>query len=169
MSDLTRSYPTQQRVRELFEYSIPHQGLVWKVSRSKAKAGSLAGAEDKDGYLVIGLDGQRYKAHRLVFLFHYGRVPAGQLDHVDCNKKNNLIENLREADGSQNRCNVRLQRVNSTGFKGVNYNKRARKYRAIIKARGMTRFLGYFDDPREAHAAYCSAAVEMHGEFARLS
>lgn len=160
---------TADRARELLEYSVQHRGLIWRVTRSKAKAGSLAGRPDKDGYLIIGIDGKRYKAHRVVYLMHHGAFPDGDVDHIDCDKQNNLIENLRVADASQNRCNVRLQVVNSTGFKGVHFNKNARRYRSIIKFKGETRFLGYFDNPEDAHAAYTEAANDMHGEFARAA
>jgi len=160
---------TAERAHELLEYSVQHRGLVWRVTRAKAKAGALAGRPDKDGYLIIGIDGRRYKAHRVVYLMHNGEFPHGDVDHIDCDKQNNLIGNLRVADPSQNRCNVRRQVINSTGFKGVHFNKRAGKYRSIIKFKGETRFLGYFDQPEDAHAAYTMAANDMHGEFARVA
>lgn len=160
---------TCERAHELLEYSIPHRGLIWRVTRAKAKKGELAGRPDKDGYLIIGIDGKRYKAHRVVYLMHFGAFPDENIDHIDCDKKNNLIENLRIADASQNRCNVRLQVVNSTGFKGVHFNKNAGKFRSIIKFKGESRFLGYFDSAEDAHSAYTKAANDLHGEYARVA
>lgn len=160
---------TQARALELFEYSSVDRGLLWRVTRSKAKAGHLAGSVDKDGYLIVGIDGYRYKVHRVVYLMFHGILPDSPIDHADCEKMNNLIGNLRPADHSQNRCNVKLQRVNSTGFKGVHFNKNAKKFRSIIKARGATRFLGYFDTAEQAYEAYKAAAAEMHGQYARVA
>ncbi len=66
---------TQQRALELFEYSPAHRGILWRVTRAKAKAGCLAGCEDKDGYLIVGVDGRRYKVHRVVYLMFNSRLP----------------------------------------------------------------------------------------------
>lgn len=156
-------------VKSILRYDRESGEFVWIKGRGSAKTGSVAGSPDTDGYTSIGICGARYLAHRLAWLVEYGVWPEESIDHIDCVKTNNSIRNLRLADQSQNRCNVKLQRVNSTGFKGVHFNKNAKKFRSIIKARGATRFLGYFDTAEQAHDAYKAAAAEMHGEFARTA
>jgi hypothetical protein len=160
---------TAEFVAGILHYNRETGEFTWISGRGSAKAGSVAGSPDSDGYIAIGIAGARYLAHRLAWLVEYGSWPDGCVDHIDCIKTNNAVRNLRLADQSQNRCNVRRQRVNSTGFKGVHYNKHAKRFRAIAKARGESRFLGYFDRPEDAHAAYCAAIEEMHGEYARAA
>jgi len=155
-------------VRELLHYDPASGVFVWRRGTGKAAKGAIAGSPDSDGYIAIGIDGKRYKAHRLAWLYMVGEWPVGGLDHVDCDKTNNRFANLRQATCSQNRWNSQLKRVNTSGYKGVHFNKNAQRWRSIIKARGVSKFLGYFDTAESAYAAYCAAAKEMHGDFARL-
>ena len=159
---------TAERVRELLHYDPASGVFVWRKGRGKAARDAIAGSPDADGYTAIGIDKKRYKAHRLAWLYVVGEWPVGDLDHVDCDKTNNRFANLRQATFSQNRCNVHRPRVNTSGYKGVHFNKNAKRWRSIIKARGMQKCLGYFDTAESAYAAYCAAAKELHGEFARL-
>lgn len=117
-------------------------------------------------YLAVNIDGINILAHRLAWRLHTGDWPADQLDHENTNKTDNRFNNMREANNSQNGANKVKYRNNRTGYKGVTpwFNGR---YRAQIKKNGRVRHLGVFDCPKEAHAAYCSAASELHGEFAR--
>lgn len=160
---------TAERVREVLSYDPETGVFVWKQSRGKAKAGSVAGSKNSDGYLLIGLDREHPSAHRLAWLYVYGEWPTGHLDHIDCNKTNNAIGNLRIADGAQNATNKKINATNTSGFKGVHFNLHAGRWRSILKSRGTSYFLGYFDTPEAAHAAYCAKAAEIHGEFARVS
>lgn len=90
-------------------------------------------------------------------------------DHINGNGLDNRRANLREATVTQNAANARVPRTNTSGYKGARYNKNARKYQAQIRVDGRQRHLGYFLTLEEAARAYDSAAVEMHGEFARLN
>jgi HNH endonuclease len=157
------------RLRELMNYDAATGVFTWRKGRGRAAAGAIAGSPDEDGYVAIGIDGKRYRAHRLAWLYVSGQWPASDLDHEDCDKTNNRFKNLRPATFSENRCNVPLQRVNTSGYKGVHFNKHAKRWRSIIKARGASKFLGYFDTAESAHAAYCAAAKELHGTFARFA
>lgn len=158
---------TRERLIELLSFE-PETGLFrWRKTIAKGKAGAVAGRINDEGYVVIGLDGERYLAHRLVFLWAHGRLPNGAIDHVDGNPSNNRPANIREATASQNRCNARRQRVNTSRFKGATFNRAAQKWKAQVKFNGQARFLGYFDTPEEAHAAYWAVAQEMQGQFAR--
>lgn len=97
-----------------------------------------------------------------------GSWPTNQVDHVDRNKLNNRMNNLREATNAQNSYN-RTNGRNSTGFKGVSFHKRQGKYTARIMKDGISVSLGAFDDPQHAAHAYNKAAIQMHGEFACLN
>ena len=91
------------------------------------------------------------------------------VDHIDCDPLNNRRSNLRLATNSQNQWNSKRYRNNTSGFKGVSFHKNNNKWAANIQHNGKQRHLGNFDSPEEAHAAYCKAAEEFFGEFARAA
>ena len=90
-------------------------------------------------------------------------------DHVDGDGLNNRRSNLRLATKTENNRNARRSVRNTSGFKGVSWDKPRRKWRADIKVSGRSKHVGYFDTPKAAHAAYCEAATRLHGEFARTA
>jgi hypothetical protein len=160
---------TQERLRELLHYD-PDTGLfTWKVDRrGTAKAGSVAGGPNSDGYIQIRVLGKRYKAHQLAWLYCNGVIPK-EIDHEDTDKSNNRIKNLRPSTRSQNRANTKAACTNKSGFKGVSLHKSSNKYIAQIKIKGKKKSIGYFDSPEKAHTAYCEAACDAFGEFARFN
>ena len=91
-------------------------------------------------------------------------------DHINGNPLDNRrLANLRPASRSQNNCNRRRQRNNSSGYKGVSWHQGRQRWEAIIQANGKRKDLGGFSTPEAAYAAYCLAATKMHGEFARVA
>jgi len=98
------------------------------------------------------------------------RTTSIQVDHIDGNGLNNVRKNLRMATSIQNRRNRILNSNNSSGYKGVYFNpySRVRPWLAAIKADGKKNHLGSFSTPQEAHAAYRTAAVDLHKEFANF-
>ena len=90
------------------------------------------------------------------------------VDHIDGNGLNNRRKNLRECSNANNAMNRRKYKNNTSGYKGVTLEKSTMKWRARIKTGGAMKSLGLFDSPELAHAAYCAAAVKMHGEFANF-
>lgn len=95
--------------------------------------------------------------------------PKIQVDHKNGNGLDNQRENLRTATGRQNQYNQGIHRNNTSGFKGVYWQKSARKWRAFIKVRGKQVHLGLFDDPQKAAQAYDIAAIHHAGEYAKLN
>lgn len=132
--------------------------------RRGLRAGSIWG----DGYRYIQLERRPLLAHRIAWLLHHGDWPNAQIDHLDGDRSNNRIANLREASTSQNGMNRDRQRNNRCGHKGVYLHKQSGLYHARITSSGMVRSLGYFKTPEEAAAAYAASAPSVHGDFARV-
>lgn len=160
--------PTAERVREVLSYDPLTGVFLWRVSPSNnTPAGSVAGA-DCEGYRIIRVEGGRYKAHRLAWLYVTGEWPPCQVDHEDTDRSNNRWGNIRLATTSQNKANMGKRADNKSGYKGVRWYSQTKKWNAQIKCQGKTKNLGYFTDPEMAHAAYCEAASRLFGEFARF-
>lgn len=136
------------------------------VARPGYRAGSIAGSIDAYGYIAIKIDGRSYKAHRLAWLYVHGAWPALHLDHIDEDKANNKITNLREATHQQNRCNRGAQKNNTSGYKGVWWHKGHGKWCSRVQVSRRTVWSGSFSCPKEAHRAYTEAARRHYGEFA---
>lgn len=160
---------SQQFIQEILEYNPVTGEFFWKIDVSqRCRKGTPTGLPRSNGaYSTIMIDGINYAAHRIAWLHYYGKWPSKFLDHKDRIKSNNRIENLREASNSQNKCNMGKRVDNTSGYKGVYPNRKSNNYRACICINGNKISLGSFDTAEEAHAAYCKAASELHGEFAR--
>lgn len=158
---------THADLRKALAYD-PETGLfTWRVSRGSVKPGVHA-ARSACRYTAVRMDGKRYYAHRLAFLWMTGCWPEGDVDHIDGDGTNNRWSNLREATQSQNNGNQRLRSDSVTGFKGVGYVRKDRAYRARLRVGGKQLALGYFKTPEAAYAAYCVAAKAHFGEFAKM-
>lgn len=160
---------TAELVRQLFTYDAQSGNLIWqKDVPPRAKAGAVAGFNSTDGYRRIGYKGTVYLGHRLVWLYHTGNWPEKFLDHIDGDRTNNRIENLRNASRTENNRNVSLQKNNKSGYKGVSLMRRDNVWVAQITVDRKNYFLGRFATPEEAYAAYCAAARKHYGEFANF-
>lgn len=148
---------TQQRLHELLAYE-PETGLfTWRQSRgSRAAAGATAGSVNTIGYVQIQVDGFNYTAHRLAWLHIHGCWPQFDLDHINCQRADNRIENLRDIQHSHNAQNVRRAPRNSShGVLGV--SRSGNRWRAYIKLDGKQKHLGCFATAEQAHAEHLSA------------
>lgn len=163
---------TAERLRECLRYHPATGGWTWFSTNSPRRlAGSPAGELKPSGYVLIGIDGQRYRAHRLAWLYMTGGWPPRQVDHKSGVRSDNRWTNLRLASQVQNSANMRTRSNNALGVKGVTRfdGVRGTKYRAHLFIDGRQNFLGSFDTIEEAQEAYRSAAVERFGEFARVA
>jgi hypothetical protein len=148
----------------------PETGVfTWRVTRKKCPAGKIAGSTRADGYTAILVDGKRYYAHRLAFIFMTGSMPEDEVDHIDGNPSNNRWANLRPATPQQNMWNKGRQRNSATGLKGVYRHSVTGDFCATIKVGPRRLHLGTFKTPEEANSAYEAAAREHFGEFARAA
>jgi len=158
---------TQQILNDLFEY---RDGLLfWKVDRrgNKLQGKQASRLKKSNGYHEVTISKKKYYAHRVIFMMFHGRWPE-QIDHIDGDRSNNVLSNLREANNAQNNRNTKLRSTNTSGFKGVFYNKRNHNYNASITVNYKSIHLGCFPTAQDAHEAYKKAALELHGDFARL-
>jgi len=118
-----RDHASYERVKELFSYR-DDGCLIWKVTRSnRKKAGSTAGTERKNAYVLVGIDGVIYRAHRIIWLWHHGYIPEGEVDHINRVKHDNRIENLREVSRQCNARNTGNFSHNTSGVKGIYTHK----------------------------------------------
>lgn len=158
---------TVEQLREILNFN-PETGLfTWKRPRRRCKVGDVAGSPHAMGYLQIGVAQQKFLVHRLAWFYVHGVWPPEQIDHIDGNRTNNAISNLRLASRSDNQCNRGVSRNNTTGRKGVRFEARKGLWRAEIQYRGERKWLGYFDNAEDASVAYQTAARELFGEFRR--
>jgi len=156
---MTKAYrqqePSQDEVQDAFFYRDGE--LFWKNKITRKPIGAKAGSAEKDGYIRIRFMGRKIYAHRLIWIFHRGACPP-LIDHIDKNKRNNRIENLRSASKSQNALNSELSPSRSaTGARGVHAS--GRKYVARIVIGGRRLNLGSYESIETARLAY-KAALE---------
>lgn len=121
-----------------------------------------------DGRIVIRIDKILYYAHQLAWLYVYGVWP-NHLDHKDTNNQHNWIDNLRESTKSQNGMNTKLRKDNSTGYRGVYYNKINKNYNAYININGRRISLGTFITAEDASNVYEQNAIIHFGAFKCMS
>jgi hypothetical protein len=162
---------TQEMLLSLFEYRDGN--LFWRYARSNIKAGALAGYLRKRGYRDIGINGELYLAHRLIFLYHHGYLPV-ILDHIDGDPMNNDISNIREATPKENNWNRKKGKSfkgkpTQSEYKGVTWDKQTKKWQAQIGIAEKNKRLGRFNSETEAAEAYNTAATKYFGDYACLN
>lgn len=147
---------TQSQIIDLFEYRDGR--LYWR--KNKKRAGYIT----PQGYLRIGHNYESTFAHRLIFILHHGYSPEF-VDHIDGDKLNNRIENLRAVTRSQNQCNARLRKDSFTGLKNVTRHRN--KWQVRIRFNNKLTHIGTFDDLELAEFVASEYRDKYHGEFAR--
>ncbi len=138
----------------------------WNARWCGKPAGSI---DPSTGYVKIMIDGVNYYGHRLAWLYATGNWPPHEIDHRFGRRATAKIHELREATRFQNGKNVKKHKRNSSGVKGVCWDKQTQKWRAFIMCDRKRINLGRFDRLEDAAAAYRAAAEKHHGEFARLA
>lgn len=164
-SYIKNSLPTRERLVELVSYEPETGCFRWLVRRGSVNAGDLAGCFDYERYWRIRVDGVNHRAHRLAFVIMTGECPA-EIDHINRDRADNRWVNLRPATTTQNHGNKGMQRNNTSGVKGVCWNRQRGKWQASIQISGRPHYLGLFDNTADAAEAYRVAAVAAFGEFA---
>jgi hypothetical protein len=117
---------TKDQLNQLFTYK--NGELFWKTPKKGINVGDKAGTTLSTGYRSVFIDGKRQYEHRVIFMLHNDYLPK-EIDHIDGNKTNNLIENLREANRSKNMQNTSLLKNNKSGYKNIYWHKLSKKWK----------------------------------------
>lgn len=161
----------EQRIRErlVIDETSP-SGLKWNHLAGKKARGKQAGAVTHYGYWNVGVSengvAKKFLAHRIIWFLAYGHWPDGEIDHVNGNRADNRLSNIREASHSENACNSKMRSNNSSGTKGVYFNKSVGKWQSQITVDGKHTYLGLFTDIADAKNAVMCAREKLHGIFA---
>lgn len=154
-----------ETTEKILASGIQYDPETGELTRNGKRAGWLEG----DGYIRLMIEGRSYSAHRVAWLCATGSWPGGEVDHINGNRSDNRISNLREASSSQNGANCKRRKDNVSGFKGVGFHKPMGRWRARIKVGRKEKHLGYFDSASEAHKAYTEAACREFANFAKAN
>ena len=164
---------TQKELRARFEYRADGTFVRrYAVSGNGNFAGSVVGCIPKNRgsrahrYVTTKIAGKSYRLHRLIYLYHHGVMPE-QLDHINGDALDNRIENLRPCRASENSCNRPVFKNNTSGYKGVSWNARNKRWFAYADMNKVRTNIGYFDTVEEAAQAAAQARNNLHGDFAR--
>lgn len=159
---------TQIELKKHLSYN-PETGIFTRLTmpNGRIKIGDIAGSK-KFGYIVIRINKKQYRAHHLAWLYIYGYMPKC-IDHIDHNRSNNKIENLREASTVENNKNRGMNKNNTSGITGVGWAKDKGKWVSQIQHQRKNHNLGYYEDKFEAICARKSAETkfgfhENHGK-----
>lgn len=160
-------------LRRWYSYH-PESGAVSRAPGSLRKSEKRIGHVTKNGYMTIrvtDIDGtsRRFMAHRIAWALYYGKWPNIHIDHINGNRSDNRISNLRLATNSQNSMNCSRHSNSMTGIKGVTWDKQRKKWMARLNKGGRFINLGRFATSDEAKMAYDAAAADAHGEYFRAA
>lgn len=156
-----------EELRQLLDYDPTTGVFTWRfASAANVKPGSVAGCVMSSGYRAIRIQGVGHKAHRLAWLYMNGAWPHGVIDHINKDKADNRIANLRDVSMDMNRHNQReCGRKSRHGLLGVSYFKHNGKFRAGIQFEGRKIYLGSFDTGEQAQSAYFAAKQGLHAGY----
>lgn len=154
---------TAEFLRELYDYDHLTGVFTRKFKNSKVKIGSIAGHIKSNGYVAFHVDRVKVHAHRMAWLHFYGKMPCGDIDHIDGDRTNNRISNLRDVSRQTNLENIKRAKSHnlSTGILGA-YKSPKGLFSSRIRISGADHYLGAFKTAELAHAAYMSAKKQFH-------
>lgn len=153
---------SKEYLNSLFEYKDGE--LYWKAKRTGVTVGNKAGYDSGNGYVGVQINGKNHKLHRIIFMMHHGYLPK-YIDHIDGNKSNNDISNLRECSHQENLFNVSLGKANKSGEKNVWWEEGRKRWRVCVVHK-FGKFSKYVKDFELAQLLAIEARNKYHGEFA---
>lgn len=160
---------THERLLALLWYDPATGVFYWRERQPGCRPDLVAGTLDKmNGYTRIKINARLYKTHRLAWLYVTGEWPTHEIDHRNGIRHDNQFSNLRPATRLENSRNVKRRVDNSSGVKGIYWDKKSEQWCARIKIRGRNEPLGLFSSLEQAAAAYARAACVYFGDFARI-
>ncbi len=159
--------PYYEEAKRLLDYNTDTGVFTWKTTGRGRSKTNVAGTINSQGYQKIGISinniMRRISGHRLAWYIKYEKLPILELDHINLDKSDNRIDNLREATRSEQGRNRTKPSNNTSGYKGV--IKQRNKWRAVIYIDGKAKNLGSFECAEEANKVYQAKAKELFGEF----
>lgn len=158
-----------ERLSSLLFYDPATGIFTWRIKTKRKDYGEVAGSPLLAGYIRIVINGEKFMAHRLAWLYMTKVWPTKEIDHINRDRKDNRWVNLREASSSENSCNTAIRSDNTSGVKGVYWHKRKMKWVVQITANKSKQQLGHFDDFELAELVATEAREKLHGKFASLT
>lgn len=153
---------TQDFLKSIVNYDAETGAFSWVKRRGSARAGEIAGTPQNKGYIHILINRKPYLAHRLAWLYAFGKWPNDQIDHINGRKSDNRISNLREVCQQDNSRNRKKSKNNVTGVTGVYFHKKLKKFGSQIKVNYRHIHLGYFANFFDAVCARKSAEIRFN-------
>lgn len=154
---------TVDRLRELLTYQPETGILVWRVKYGNVDAGSVAGTLSSTGYLTVGIDGEKFRVHRVAWALWTGKWPVQTIDHMDGNRANNRAENLRCVSQSVNMQNIRKPTSrNTSGYLGVYWSERRGGWMAALSVDKKKKRWGPYSTSDRAHEKYLMKKRQLH-------
>lgn len=155
-------------IRNLLNYvyvDIITGKIVWtKPKAKKIKPGEEAGSRKKGGYWEIKFNSKNYRRHRIIFYVAKGYLPK-IVDHIKGVDFGDGIDNLQEVSNAQNVMKQKKRKDNTSGYRGVTFHKKSKKWYASISENGKRVHIGSYDSPEEASIAYEKKARQVFGDF----
>ena len=156
----------RERLQHLFE--CKDGVLFWKNPNARrCKKGDKAGHIDKDGYVIVRFDDKRVPAQKIIWYMAYGEMPE-MLDHINGNRSDNSLSNLRKVTKRENNFNKAMRSDNTSGVCGVRWHKQRKKWNARIKIDGVEKSLGMYASFQDAVNARLEAETTFFGEYSRI-
>jgi len=161
----------EQEIKEALTYDPVTGRLFWRVrTGARGYPGQDAGYLCKHhGYMNVQVGGKGYKSHRVAWLLYYGHWPVGQIDHINGDRSDNRIVNLRDVTQSQNLYNKPPYSGATSLYKGVSLRRSNNTWRAVIQKEGGQKSIGSFLCEKEAALAYNYEAEKLFGPYARFN
>ncbi|MFV3090181.1 HNH endonuclease [Pseudomonas sp. GW6] len=156
---------TREEASQFIEYH-PESGMFRRKKFAQRGKTEFRGWVDHKGYLRTQVAGKSVLCHRLAWLMHYGHWPKGEIDHINGDRQDNRISNLRACTHQQNNHNQPLRTTNTSGVKGVYWHSRQRKWRGQVCLNYKIHITQGFDEIADAKAAVIELRNKLHGDFA---
>lgn len=163
---MTEQILTQEKLKTLLSYDPDTGVFTWQSKPSRGiKVGSQAGTPTSEGYLALQINKKKIYAHRAVWLYVHGVWPKKEIDHINRNRSDNRLVNLRAATRLNNSHNTGKHVTNTSGHKGVTFHSRNKKWQVQMSANNKTFYVGQFDCLADAVHARAIADLFLHKDF----
>ena len=159
MSNNARQPLTQGRLKELLHYDVETGRWTWLQSYHKRRLGADAGSIYESGYRYLTIEGKAYRSARLAWFYVHGGWPVGVMDHLNGDRDDDRLANLRVVSVRENTQNKRIHREGR--LYGCSFHKPLQKWKAAIQVDKVVKHLGYFATEREAHECYLAAVASL--------